>query len=90
VIDIPPAGSGPATIALIVVPGIFGYPWMLGRPGGRTAIAVATLVLAGLFIFFEAGSEASTALSVGCTGLLALAPLAAGIVVARRQGPSSP
>ncbi len=89
-IDIPLAISGPATIALIVVPGIFAYPWLMRRPGGRAAIAVATLVLAGLFMLFEAGSEASTVLSVGCAGLLALAPLAAGIVVARLQDPSSP
>jgi hypothetical protein len=89
VIDIPLAISGPATIALIVVPGIFAYPWLLRRPGGRAAIAVTTLVLAA-FSCCSRLVEASTVLSFGCAGLLALAPLAAGIVVARLQGPSSP
>jgi hypothetical protein len=88
--DVPLDVSGPATIALIVVPGIFGYPWLLRRAGGRVVIGVATVLLAALFMFFEAGRASSTALSVALSGLLALAPLAAGIIVARLQKPASP
>ena len=89
-IAIPTALSGPITIALIVVLGIFAVPWLLGRPHGRTLVAIATLLLAALFMAFEAGNEAATAVRIVLAGLLGLAPAVAGIIVARLQRRAPP
>jgi hypothetical protein len=82
---IPVAISGAVTITLIVVPGIFVYPLLLRRPGGRVLVTLATAVLVGLFITFQAATDDASGLSLTVAGLLALAPLVAGIIVARLQ-----
>lgn len=80
---VPLAVSGPVTIALIVVLGIFVYPRWLMQPNRRWLVFVGTLLLAGLFALFEvAGARSSLAGALGAAAI-ALAPLAAGIVVAR-------
>ena len=89
-IAIPAALSGPITIALIVVLGVFAYPWLLGRPQGRIRVALATLVLAGLFMVFEAGNENTTLSRIVLAGLLGLAPVVAGVIVARLQRRAPP
>jgi hypothetical protein len=82
-VEVPLAISGPVTIALIVVLGIFVYPRWLARPAGRGVVVLATLLLAGLFAIFEvAGPRGSAGGAIGAA-LIALFPLAAGIVVAR-------
>lgn len=89
-IAIPTALSGPITIALIVVLGIFAYPWLLGRPRGRSLVALATLLLAALFMAFEASNEFTTPARIVVAGLLGLAPVVAGIIVARLQRRAPP
>lgn len=89
-IEIPTALSGSITIALIVLLGIFAYPWLLGRRYGRTLVALATLLLAALFMAFEAGNEAATATRIVLAGLLGLAPAVAGIIVMRLQRRARP
>jgi hypothetical protein len=88
--EVPLAISGPVTIALIVLLGIFVYPRWLARPAGRVAVVVATVLLAGLFAFFElAGARDSTGGAIGAA-LIALLPLVAGIVVARLSRKAEP
>ena len=89
-IAIPTALSGPITIALIVVLGIFVYPWLLGRRHGRIVVSLATLLLAALFMAFEAGNEGATATAIALAGLLGLAPVVAGAIVARLQRRAGP
>jgi drug/metabolite transporter (DMT)-like permease len=89
-IEIPTALSGSITIALIVLLGIFAYPWLLERRNGRTLVALATLLLAALFMAFEAGNEAATATRIVLAGLLGLAPAVAGIIVMRLQRRARP
>jgi hypothetical protein len=82
---IPVAISGAVTIALIVVLGIFVYPLLLRRPGGRVLVTLATALLVGLFTAFQAATDDASGPSLIAAGLLALAPLIAGIIVARLQ-----
>jgi hypothetical protein len=84
-IAIPTALSGPITIALIVVLGIFVYPWLLGRRHGRIVVSLATLLLAALFMAFEASDERASATAIVLAGLIGLAPVLAGVIVARLQ-----
>ncbi len=84
-IAIPTALSGPITIALIVVLGIFVYPWLLGRRHGRIVVSLATLLLAALFMAFEASNERASATAIVLAGLIGLAPVLAGVIVARLQ-----
>ena len=89
-IAIPTALSGPITIVLIVLLGVFVYPWLLGRRYGRTLIAISTLLLAALFMAFEAGTEAATVTRIVLAGLLGLAPAVASIIVVRLQRRAPP
>lgn len=89
-IAIPTALSGPITIVLIVLLGVFVYPWLLGRRHGRALVAIATLLLAALFMAFEAGTEAATVTRIVLAGLLGLAPAVAGIIVVRLQRRAPP
>lgn len=89
-IAIPAALSGSITIFLIVVLGIFAYPWLLRRPRGRIWVALSTLLLAALFMGFEAGNENTTLSRIVLAGLLGLAPVVAGVIVARLQRRAPP
>jgi hypothetical protein len=86
---VPLAVSGPVSIALIVVLGIFVYPHWLAQPRRRWLVVVCTLLLAGLFAFFQVAGERSSALGALGAAAIALAPLVAGLVVARATRKSS-
>ncbi len=85
---IPTALGGALTIALIVVLGIFVYPWLL-KQRRYAAVAVATALLALLFAAFQAGSGETGLLQMVIAATLAAVPLIAGLVVARLQSGSS-
>jgi hypothetical protein len=70
--EIPLAYSGPLTLALIAVAGIFFDPRRLRRPNGGIVVAVATLALAALFMAFERADEASSLTTVVPACLLSL------------------
>jgi drug/metabolite transporter (DMT)-like permease len=89
-ISIPTTLSGPITIALIVVLGIFAFPWLLGRPHGRALVAIATLLVAALFMTFEAGNEEASVTGIVLAGLIGLAPAVAGIIVTRLRRRARP
>lgn len=89
-VAIPTVLSGPITIALIVILGVFVYPWLLGHRYGRALVAVSTLLLAALFMAFEAGTEPETTTRIVLAGLIGLAPAVAGIIVARLQRRAPP
>jgi hypothetical protein len=85
---IPLAFSGPVTIALIVLLGIFIYPrWLARRAAWR--VALVTPLLIALFVIFELAGGAGSAAGVVLAVAYALAPLAAGVLVARLTGKSS-
>jgi len=48
-------------------------------------VTLATAFLVGLFTTFQAATDDASGLSIAIAGLLALAPLIAGIIVARLQ-----
>ncbi|GAB4466463.1 MAG: hypothetical protein OHK0044_06360 [Burkholderiaceae bacterium] len=82
-IDVPNALAGTVTIAALIALGIFVYPWLLARRGGRAAVAVATFALALLFYLFDRGSGASGTVSAGLALLWALAPAITAVIVRR-------
>ncbi len=82
---VPVSISGSITVALIVVLGVFVYPWLLRRRGGRVIVAVITLLLAALFIAFESAGERSGTAGAVVAGLLGAAPAVAGVIVTRLQ-----
>lgn len=79
--------SGTVSVALIVVLGIFVFPWLLTRRGGGIAVSVATALLVALFVAFQRGSDAAagTAALIGA-GLAGCAPAIVAFVVRRLQG----
>jgi hypothetical protein len=85
VIDIPQGISGPVTIGLIVILGVFVYPWLLPRPRGPIIVAASTVALAVLFVAFESGHGGFGAQRLIGAAALSLAPLLAGWIVARMQ-----
>ena len=84
-IDIPRGISGPVTIGLIVILGVFVYPWLLARPRGLIIVAAATVALAALFVAFELGNTGFGSLRLLGAAALSLAPVLAGWIVARMQ-----
>ena len=75
--------TGAITIALIVVLGIFLYPWLLAQRSGPWVVGVMTIVLGALFVFFQ-GSGSST-YSQALAAAWALGPVMAGVIVYRIQ-----
>ena len=73
--------TGAITIALIVVLGIFVYPWLLSQRYGPWVVALVTVLLAVVFALFQgAGSSAySSILAAGW----ALGPVLAAVIVRR-------
>lgn len=88
VIGIPQSISGPITIGLIVILGVFVYPWLLARPRGPIIVAASTAVLAAVFVAFEAGNAGFGSLRLLGAAALSLAPVLAGWIVARIQSGS--
>lgn len=78
--------SGAITIVALVVLGIFVYPWLLEKRGGKVAVALITVALAGLYFFFDRG-RSSWAVAAGLGVLWALAPLVAAWITRRTRGP---
>lgn len=83
--EVPVAAAGAITVALIVGLGIFVYPRLLAQRAGKWVVALATVLLAVLFHVFDAGSGLTGASAVAVAAVLALAPLAAGLIVWRLQ-----
>jgi hypothetical protein len=81
--EIPVELAGALTVALIVVLGVFVYPALLARPGGRLIVAVATALLAALFVVFDHASGLSPGAGVAVALAIALAPVITGAIVRR-------
>lgn len=84
---VPLALSGTVSIALIVVLGIFVFPWLLTRRGGGLAVAGVTALLVGLFVSFQLGSgDGSGPVGTFVAALLGCAPAVVALIVRRLQG----
>lgn len=80
--------AGSVSIALIVVLGIFVFPWLLTRRGGGLAVLVATALLVALFVAFQRGSsEAASTAALIAAALAGCAPAIVALIVRRLQGP---
>ncbi|HTT11832.1 MAG TPA: hypothetical protein VMG60_13140 [Burkholderiaceae bacterium] len=79
--DIPASIAGSVTIVLLVVLGIFVYPWLLRRRGGALAMAASTVALAVLFYLFDQPSGVQAGTSRVLAAVWALLPVLAGLVV---------
>ena len=78
--------TGAITIALIVVLGIFVYPWLLSQRYGLWVVALVTVLLGALFAVFQgAGSSAYSSILAASW---ALGPVLAAVIV-RRLGQKS-
>ena len=75
--------AGGVTIAALVGLGVFVYPLLLRRPRGRGLVALATVVLAVLFHWFDGARAGDPALRVTFALLWALAPVIVGVIVTR-------
>ena len=75
--------AGAITIALIVVLGIFVYPWLIAQRYGPWVVGVMTILLGALFVIFQ-GSR-SSAYSLALAAAWALGPVIAGVIVYRIQ-----
>ncbi|MGE5712466.1 MAG: hypothetical protein ACM32F_01220 [Betaproteobacteria bacterium] len=89
VVSVPLTVSGPVSVILIVMLGIFVYPWLLRRRRGAVVV-IATLLLAALFVGFQASHGGSSWLDYLLAAVLGAAPALAGIIVTRLQGSSPP
>jgi hypothetical protein len=83
--DVPVEVAGALTIALIVVLGVFVYPALLARRGGRMLVAIATALLAALAVVFDRASGLSREAAVAVAIAIALAPVITAAIVARLQ-----
>lgn len=88
-IDLPTWFGGAVTIALLIVLGIFVYPWLLKRRGGAVVVAAITALLALLYFAFDRASGISTTASALLALTWAVAPVVAGAIVYRAQRGSS-
>ena len=75
--------TGAITIALIVVLGIFVYPWLLAQRYGPWVVGAMTIVFGALFVAFQ--GRGSSAYSMALAAAWALGPLIAGVIVYRIQ-----
>ena len=75
--------AGAITIALIVILGVFVYPWLIAQRYGPWVVGVMTILLGALFVIFQ-GSGSSTS-SLALAAAWALGPVLAGIIVYRIQ-----
>ena len=79
--DVPVNISGSVTIFLLVVFGIFIYPWLLKRRVGALVVTVLTAALAVLYYVFDSSNGAETATSTAVAIILALLPLGTALLV---------
>ncbi len=82
---VPTGMAGTITIVLLVVLGIFVYPWLLKKRRGGAVVAAATVLLALMFYSFDRGHGAAATTSALLGLLWAAAPAIAGVIVARIQ-----
>ncbi len=75
--------TGAITIALIVVLGIFVYPWLLAQRNGPWVVGGMTIVFGALFVTFQ--GSGSSAYSLALAAAWALSPVIAGVIVYRIQ-----
>ncbi len=75
--------AGAITLAVIVVLGIFVYPWLIAQRHGPWVVGVVTILLGALFVIFQ-GSGSST-YSLALAAAWALGPVIAGAIVYRIQ-----
>ncbi|HVE90513.1 MAG TPA: hypothetical protein VNA44_12525 [Burkholderiaceae bacterium] len=75
--------AGAITIALIVVLGIFVYPWLLAQRYGRLIVALMTLLLGAVFVVFQGGNSSGG--SIALAAAWAFGPVLAGVIVWRMQ-----
>ena len=73
--------TGAITIGLIVVLGIFVYPWLLTQRYGVWVVTLTTILLGVLFAAFQ-GPASSTYSSILAAGW-ALGPVLAAVIVRR-------
>lgn len=83
--DVPVGLAGTLTILFLVTFGVFFYPWLLKRRGGKLVVAVLSVLLAALFYLFDDPDGVDTSTSVGLAVFWALLPVATGIFVWRLQ-----
>lgn len=83
--SVPTAWAGAVTIGLLVVLGVFVYPWLLKRRLGGLALVAGTGVLTALFFWFDRGRGASGGVSALLALLWAAAPAITGVIVHRIQ-----
>jgi Ca2+/Na+ antiporter len=76
--------AGSVTVAFLVGFGIFLYPWLLRRRFGAAVVALASVVLAMLYFYFDAG-RSDAAVSAAFALLWAAAPVITGVIVYRLQ-----
>ena len=75
--------AGAITISLIVVLGIFVYPWLLARSYGPWIVGLTTILLGALFVVFQGSGSSTYSLALAATW--ALGPVIAGVIVWRIQ-----
>ena len=80
-LSVPVAGA--ITIALIVVLGIFVYPWLLAQRYGRWIVGSMTILLSALFVSFQGGGSSMYSLAFAASW--AFGPVIAGVIVHRIQ-----
>jgi hypothetical protein len=87
--ELPMLVFGAVTMAAFVVLGIFVYPALLKRRGGRLVLAGATMALTALFYWFDRSSNAAAGVSPATSAMLALlwaaAPAVVGVLVRHLQ-----
>jgi lipopolysaccharide export LptBFGC system permease protein LptF len=83
--DIPASVAGSLTIVLLVLLGIFLYPWLLRRRGGALVVGVSTIALAVLFYLFDRPSGVASSTSRVLAVVWALLPLISGLLVKYSQ-----
>lgn len=83
--DVPVGLAGTLTILFLVAFGVFFYPWLLKRRGGKFVVAGLSVLLGVLFYLFDDSDHVETSTSVGLALFWALLPVATGILVWRLQ-----
>lgn len=86
---VPVEVAGALTVMLVVVLGVFVYPALLARRGGRLLVALATALLTALLLVFDRDSGLSTGAALAVALAIASAPVITGAIVRRLQSGAS-
>jgi hypothetical protein len=82
-IEFPTWFSGSVTLVALIGLGIFLYPWLLRRPGGRAAVGAMTVVLIIVFYLFDRSLDTPIFTSWLFAALWAAAPAAVALFLHR-------